>query len=213
MKSLALIIVLIFASEMAPAMSFWAALAEIESGHNDYAIGSVGEISRYQIRPEVWRAYSSSKRYADPAIALPIAEKYMAKLKRNFERATGRAATEADCVILWKSGIAGYEKRGFNPSRMSAAHHDRIARFDNLRMEGMTLVHAPPAAVPATPHAQMPADNRTEIFFLKPATTDKSVLPVLGESRETNLTDQTSGLFSKLEPLPGTAGGGRFSIQ
>ena len=82
MKAISLIVAVIFWSAAAPAMSFWAALAEIESGGNDYAVGNVGEVSRYQIRPEVWRAYSSSRRYHDPAVALPIAEKYMAKLKR-----------------------------------------------------------------------------------------------------------------------------------
>ena len=36
------------------AMDRWEALSMIESGNNDRAIGSVGEVSRFQIRPELW---------------------------------------------------------------------------------------------------------------------------------------------------------------
>ena len=32
-----------------------AALSQIESGDNDYAVGPQGEVSRYQIEPKIWR--------------------------------------------------------------------------------------------------------------------------------------------------------------
>src|SRR2546426_8121216 len=41
------------------------ALGMIESGNNDRAVGRAGEISRYQIKKNVWRKYSSSSRYSD----------------------------------------------------------------------------------------------------------------------------------------------------
>jgi len=192
MKMIGFIIAAVFWSSAAPAMSFWAALAEIESGGNDYAVGNVGEISRYQIRPEVWRVYSSSRRYADPAVALPVAKKYLAKLERDFERASGRPATEADCVILWKSGITGYEKRGFIPARMSAAHLDRITRFRNLRMEGTMLVQSPaqhPAAYSAVPGGQKQTNASVmENFFLGPAATNQFL--------------QTGGWFTRIGASP-----------
>ena len=150
MKALSLFFAAMLWTTLASAMSFWGALAEIESGQNDYVIGSVGEVSRYQIRPEIWKAYSAGHHYdyVDRGVALSIAEKYLTRLKREFAEATGRQATEEDCVIMWKSGFSGYEKRGFNPTRMSAAHQDRITRFRNLRAEDAVLVRlsAPKAA-------------------------------------------------------------------
>lgn len=46
-------------------MDRWAALSMIESGDNDYAVGKSGEVSRYQIRTNVWRIETCiSVRYA-----------------------------------------------------------------------------------------------------------------------------------------------------
>ena len=40
------------------ALDRWAALSQIESGDNDKAVGRMGEISRYQILPDVWAAFA-----------------------------------------------------------------------------------------------------------------------------------------------------------
>jgi len=112
----------------------------------------VGEVSRYQIRPEIWKAYSAGHHYdyTDHGFALSVAEKYLKRLKAEFAEATGRQATEEDCLIMWKAGFSCYEKRGFRPARMSSAHQDRINRFRNLRTEDVALVRlsAPKAAAP-----------------------------------------------------------------
>ena len=42
------------------------ALGMIETGNDDLEIGGLGEVSRYQIMPSVWRHYSNSHRYHDP---------------------------------------------------------------------------------------------------------------------------------------------------
>lgn len=184
-------------------MSFWAALAEIESGGNDYAVGDVGEISRYQIRPEVWRTYSSSRRYTDSSVALPIAEKYMAKLRHDFERATGREPTETDCVILWKSGIAGYEKHGFNPAHMSAAHRDRINRFRNLRMPQFTLLRAAAQKLPQPTAADMQkpaAVSATEMFSLKCPVESETFPAPFGISASLSQASQTDEIFRQARP-------------
>ena len=188
-------------------MSFWSALAVIESDGNDYAVGSVGEISRYQIRPEVWHAYSSSRRYSNPSVALPIAEKYMAKLKRDFERATGRDATEADCVILWKAGIAGYEKRGFKPARMSAAHQDRINRFQNLRAEEFTSIRAPSpkplTSAPVSSPTKPTDDNVMEKFFAQRASNNNGATNIFGDYSPTN-QPAIGAWFARNEAAPET---------
>ena len=36
------------------------ALSMIESGNNDLAVGQAGEVSRFQIRPQVWRQLQPS---------------------------------------------------------------------------------------------------------------------------------------------------------
>jgi hypothetical protein len=188
MKTLWFTVVFSLATVTSQAMSFWPALAEIESGNNDYAVGTVGEISRYQIRPEIWQIYSSSKHYTDQAVALRVAQKHLAKLSHDFENATGHPPTEADCVVLWKSGITGYERRGFNARLMSAAHKDRLARFHNLRSEGTILVRTAPTpvlipapVVKAQPEVKVLEAKELEPFLIGPQ----------------SASVQTSGAFNK----------------
>ena len=49
-----ILFILLILSTNALAMDRWTALAMLESGGNDRIVGQVGEISRYQIRPELW---------------------------------------------------------------------------------------------------------------------------------------------------------------
>ena len=42
------------------AMDRWAALSQIETRDNDKAVGAAGEISRYQVKPQLWRRYARS---------------------------------------------------------------------------------------------------------------------------------------------------------
>ena len=51
MKTLFMLLIL---SANASAMDRWAALAMFETGDNDRIVGRAGEISRYQIRRELW---------------------------------------------------------------------------------------------------------------------------------------------------------------
>lgn len=205
MKALVLIIAAVFWSSVAPALSFWESLAEIESGRNDSAIGSVGEVSRYQIRPEIWKAYSAGHHYdyENHWIARSIAEKYLARLKHEFAEATGREATEADCVIMWKAGFTGYEKQGFNPARMSAAHHERLTRFRNLRNEPTMLVQTPKAPAPAvipeikkSPEANSPPPQ--PLFAAR--TEDKGDLPVI--LVKPTAPESPMNLFTSAQTLP-----------
>lgn len=208
MKVAYIAIALFCSPGIASAMSFWAALAQIESGGNDYAVGDVGEVSRYQIRPEVWETYSSSHRYSDPVIALSIAERYMAKLKRDFEHVTGRPATEYDCVILWKAGIAGYEKRGFNASRMSAAHHDRIVRFRNLRGEEMLLTRVarqtPTQSAVAESAKPKAAGSSLQNFFSGPGAVADATGTFFRNPSAIERSGAERGLFAlaKVQPVP-----------
>jgi hypothetical protein len=57
----------------APAMDRWSALSMIESGDDDLAVGPGGEVSRFQIRPELWPGGNSQ----DARDALMAAQEIM----------------------------------------------------------------------------------------------------------------------------------------
>jgi hypothetical protein len=80
-------------------MDRWSALSMVESGDNDAAIGHVGEISRYQIRPELWPG-------GDPHncnLALAAARKIMQKRLEAFRARHQREASDWEFYILWNA--------------------------------------------------------------------------------------------------------------
>lgn len=46
----------------APAMDRFAALSMLESGDKDNAVGPAGEVTRYQIKPDIFRLYLSARK-------------------------------------------------------------------------------------------------------------------------------------------------------
>jgi len=104
----------------APAMDRWAALSMIESGDEDQAIGPGGEISRYQIRPELWPG-------GDPQntqIALAAAQKIMLTRIEEFKRSHQRMPTDFEFYVLWNAP--------WQADHPSAAVTERARRFSNL---------------------------------------------------------------------------------
>jgi hypothetical protein len=102
------------------------AIAAVETGHNDAAIGRAGERSQYQIMEVVWRQHEPS---------LP------------HDRCHGQAATDvatqhlhwltkqvgSDVISLasaWNQGATGHKRRGPNDyaRRVSALYASRIAQ-------------------------------------------------------------------------------------
>ncbi len=86
------------------AMDRWSALSQLESGDNDHAIGAAGEISRYQIKREVWRHYASPAadwRNADHALF--VAQRAMQERCAAFEREAHRPPTDSEFYILWNA--------------------------------------------------------------------------------------------------------------
>jgi hypothetical protein len=103
-----------------PAMDCWSALSMIESGNNDRAIGSVGEISRFQIRPELWPGGNPQ----DQQIALTAAQEIMQSRLNAFRKVHKRDATNFEFYILWNA-----PRQVDHPGRIAAA---RARRFANL---------------------------------------------------------------------------------
>jgi hypothetical protein len=107
------------------AMDRWEALSQIESGNDDCAVGRAGEVSRFQIRPDVWRRYAApSADWANPEASLLVALEAMKERCAAFERAHQRPPTDAEFYILWNA-----------PAQIghpSKAVRKRAERFCNL---------------------------------------------------------------------------------
>jgi hypothetical protein len=111
---------LMFLSVNALAMDRWSALSMIESANCDSAVGQVGEITRYQIRPELWPGGDPR----DARAALVIARHIMAARMAAFQQDHGRPPTDFEFYILWNA-----------PSQIDHPHHavvERAQRFVNL---------------------------------------------------------------------------------
>ena len=85
------------------AMDRWAALSQIETRDNDNAVGAAGEISRYQVRPKLWRRYAADADWKNPAVALAAAQQIMKDRCAGFERAYNRPPTDFEFYILWNA--------------------------------------------------------------------------------------------------------------
>jgi hypothetical protein len=127
------ILFLVLTTMTASGLSKLEAISMIETGDNDRAVGRAGEVSRYQIRPEVWRQYSDSFAYGNREIASTVAEKHMLYLETLFRTRTGREATDFDLYVLWNAGAGYYERVGFAAQRVGRVIRDRAQRYFNLR--------------------------------------------------------------------------------
>ena len=102
------------------AMDRWEALSMIESGNDDHAVGSVGEISRYQIRPELWPGGNPH----NPQTALRAAQKTMTPRLERFERIHKRQPTDFEFYVLWNAPWV--------VDHPSTAIRERAQRYANL---------------------------------------------------------------------------------
>ena len=85
-------------------MERWAALAQLESGNNDHALGAAGEISRYQIKPRVWHRYApASANWRNAEQSLPIAQAAMHDRCANFQKTFRRPPTDFEFYVLWNA--------------------------------------------------------------------------------------------------------------
>ena len=110
-------------------MDRWAALSQLESGNNDLVRGAAGEVSRYQVRPEIWQQYAASNlNWLVPADALRVAQKIMRERCADFERTLRRQPTDFEFYVLWNAPA-----RIAEPAR---AVRKRAERFCNLVSKG-----------------------------------------------------------------------------
>jgi hypothetical protein len=122
-KRIWLISILAGAALHAAAMDRYAALSMLESNDNDSKIGASGEVSRYQIRPDVWRAYSHGQTLSRTH-ALCVARAIMHDRMRIFASSHHRAPSDFEFYVLWNA-----------PAQIDAPDKtvaDRAQRFANL---------------------------------------------------------------------------------
>jgi hypothetical protein len=104
----------------APTMDRWSALSMIESGDNDRAVGPGGEVSRFQIRPELWPGGNSQ----NAQDALAAAQEIMKPRLEAFEKSHGRLATDFEFYVLWNAP--------WQADHPSKAVSERARRYSNL---------------------------------------------------------------------------------
>ena len=124
------------------------AISMIESGDNDDAVGRAGEVSRYQIRPQVWRLFSQSSEYNNSRVAASVARQHLDWLAKFFLERTGRTAEDFDLYVMWNAGPTYYSNIGFARDRVRPFIRNRAQRYVNLR-QMRTLNTAAAVVTPA----------------------------------------------------------------
>jgi hypothetical protein len=109
------------------------AISMIETGDNDTMVGAAGEVSRYQMMPRVWKQYSSSEAFADPAVSSQVAQRHVDWLESFFRKRAGREMTEFDRYVMWNAGPGYYAKKNFSPAQVASSVRERAQRYANLR--------------------------------------------------------------------------------
>jgi hypothetical protein len=118
------------------AMDRWSALSQIESGNNDKAVGRLGEISRFQILPNVWTALAPENAdWENPKDALAVAKVAMKKRCADFERTYHRAPTDFEFYVLWNAPA--------QIEQPSSVVSERAKRFCNLLGKNKNLAESP----------------------------------------------------------------------
>ena len=107
-----------------------AALSQIESGNRDRMVGRNGEVSRYQIMPDLWRkecrGFFLLHQTSPPLepLATAVARDLWERRVQEFTAKQGRYPTRAELYLLWH-----------RPGRVLAPtdlERERAERFANL---------------------------------------------------------------------------------
>ena len=101
-----------------------AALGMLETGADNFATGSHGEVSQYQVMPAIWFKAAGTADPTDPAIAYRVAKKLWQQRVAQFEKKNQRNPTIQELSLLWHS-----PKNALSPN---AEQLDYSERFVNL---------------------------------------------------------------------------------
>lgn len=98
-------VLLLALADKAGAMDRFLALSQIESGDNDFAVGQAGEISRFQIRRELWQqlTHLPLSQATNSAIAYNVAKSIALARSESFRQQYNRPPTDLEFYILWNA--------------------------------------------------------------------------------------------------------------
>lgn len=142
MKKALIICILLLASicmeQRGYALSLRDSLAMIETGASssrpgkwDLIRGGSGEISRYQIMPEVWRRYTRSSSWSNPNIAWSVAKKILDERIARFKERTGRKPEPVEIYLLWNKP-GHFAANAYKFYLVKRIYLQRAKRFANL---------------------------------------------------------------------------------
>lgn len=101
------------------------AIAEVESGDDDGAVGPNGERTRYQVLPKVWAEYSRTPiRSASPKHATDVAREILSDRWDRFVSRHGRRPSDEEVYALWH--------RPGRVHRLTKVEADRCERFGRV---------------------------------------------------------------------------------
>ncbi len=126
MKAFASILLLSLLPVCGFSMDRLSALSMLETGNDDRAVGSAGEISRFQVKKAEWRSVTNSANYCDSETARKVMIQLMDKRIHAFHDHFGRMPTDFEFYALWNA-----------PSQALTGHISpkvaaRCERFANL---------------------------------------------------------------------------------
>lgn len=179
------------------------ALSMIETADNDDAVGGAGEVSRYQIKPWIWRRYSDSEAYRNQRISAEVAEQHLAGLERTFAKRAGRAPTDFDVYVLWNAGPTYYARVGFSKARVHPVIRERAQRYANLRQRAdlkseLAASRKPKAATTRSVAAIAAAPSGTAVSDRMAQTINTRAEPFWLVSSEIETVGLQSPLFSSI---------------
>lgn len=99
------------------------ALAENSHGR----VGRHGEVSVYQIKPEVWRQHAKRPWDGDPAFARSIALAHVKWLRRQIHR-QGYASGVYTLAVAWNAGLGAIE----NPAKIVRDYARRVTNLHEI---------------------------------------------------------------------------------
>lgn len=125
------------------------ALSLHESNNNDFAVGKRGEVSRYQVMPQIWRMATLSRNWRSPAIANSVACKIIRERWTWFKNGTKREPTPQEFYAMWNApGL--FMVRSYRLESMPPEIQERCERFARTlqKVESQKVILESPATAP-----------------------------------------------------------------
>ena len=113
------------------------ALSAVESGHNDRALGKAQEVTRYQIKPEVWRRWHG-RDPTNPVEAWRVASNELRMRLQSLQDQSwmqGKRVSPSMAYAAWNAPHALYVAQGDVSRLPTRVVRIRCERFQNLVLD------------------------------------------------------------------------------